>query len=237
MWVSIADVAIPALTRIAGINEMVNKEKMPESFRDIIISVLPKVPDAYSTHLFRPGRDGRENILNIQTIIDYIEATDGEGAIFFLDMEKAFDRVSFDTVRDLFEIHRWPNRFVSLVKTVYAENKCRANKVFGYADDTVILAGNVRDTRIMLNKLERYETSTGGHVNIDKTKTILCGKAKRNNFRQEITTPITDFAIYLGVHSGILAQEMFCLPSRKSRCCKGNGSLSPLVPCISDANS
>ena len=40
---------------------------------------------------FIPGRDGRENILNVQLVIDLINAKGEDGAILFLDQEKAFD--------------------------------------------------------------------------------------------------------------------------------------------------
>ena len=134
MWACIADLAIPAITQIA--NEMVNKEKMLESFRDIVISVLLKVPNViFSTHLFRPisllntdykiimrvwanrlgpilndiikphqkgfipGRDGRENILALQFLMDINNhKRGGKGAVLFLDLKKAFDKVSHEAL-------------------------------------------------------------------------------------------------------------------------------------------
>jgi hypothetical protein len=47
---------------------------------------------------FIPERDGRENIINVQMIIDMINAKNEEGAVAFLDQEKAFDMVSFTTI-------------------------------------------------------------------------------------------------------------------------------------------
>ena len=51
---------------------------------------------------FIPGRDDRENIINVQMIIDLINARAEEGAVAFLDQEKAFDMVSFTTINTIF---------------------------------------------------------------------------------------------------------------------------------------
>jgi hypothetical protein len=40
---------------------------------------------------FIPGRDNRENIVNVQMIINMINTKNEEGAMAFLDQEKAFD--------------------------------------------------------------------------------------------------------------------------------------------------
>jgi hypothetical protein len=37
---------------------------------------------------FIPGRDGHENIINVQMIIDLLNAKNEEGAVAFLDQEK-----------------------------------------------------------------------------------------------------------------------------------------------------
>ena len=47
---------------------------------------------------FIPMRDGRENIINVQLLIDLINAKNEEGAIIFLDQEKAFNMVSFTAI-------------------------------------------------------------------------------------------------------------------------------------------
>ena len=52
---------------------------------------------------FIPMRDGRENIINVQLLIDLINAKNEEGAIIFLDQEKAFDMVSFTAINRIFE--------------------------------------------------------------------------------------------------------------------------------------
>ena len=46
---------------------------------------------------FIPGRDGRDNIINVQLITDLLNARSEEGAILFLDQEKAFDMVSYSS--------------------------------------------------------------------------------------------------------------------------------------------
>jgi hypothetical protein len=72
------------------------------------------------------GRDGRENIINIQMIIDLLNAKNEEGAVAFLDQEKAFDMVSFTTINTIFTKLNWLERFESLLATVYRENHIRA---------------------------------------------------------------------------------------------------------------
>ena len=56
-------------------------------------------------------RDGRENIINVQLLIDLINAKNEEWAIIFLDQEKAFDMVSFTAINQIFEKLDWPSRF------------------------------------------------------------------------------------------------------------------------------
>jgi hypothetical protein len=74
---------------------------------------------------FIPGRDGWENIINIQMIIDLLNAKSKEGAIAFLDQE-AFDMVSFTTINEIFAKFKWLERFRSLLHTVYHKNHIRA---------------------------------------------------------------------------------------------------------------
>ena len=75
---------------------------------------------------FIPGRDGRENIINVQMIINLINAYAEEGAVAFLDQEKAFDMVSFTTINTIFAKANWPDRFKDLLSTVYCKNRIRA---------------------------------------------------------------------------------------------------------------
>jgi hypothetical protein len=140
----------------------------------IVISVIPKEPDSYSTHKFSPisllntdykivmrvwanrlgpilankighhqkgfipGRDGQENIINVQMIIDLLNAKNEERAVAFLDQEKVFDMVSFTTINTIFTKLNWLERFKSLLATVYRENhitaKVQANRVTSIDD-------------------------------------------------------------------------------------------------------
>jgi hypothetical protein len=140
-------------TILAAISNLVpDKGTQPQSWTQIIISVLPKEADSYSMHKFCPisllnmdyklvmrvwanrlgpilawkighyqrgfipGRDGRENIINMQMIIDMINAKNEEGAVAFLDQEKAFDMVSFTTINTVFAKLNWPERFQAMLK-------------------------------------------------------------------------------------------------------------------------
>jgi hypothetical protein len=143
-------------------NKVADTGTQPTSWAQIVISVLPKEQDSYSTHKFRPifllntdykmvmrvwanrlgpilankighhqcgfipGRDGRENIINVQMIINLLNAKNEEGTVAFLDQEKAFDMVSFTTINTIFTKLNWPERFKSLLATVYKENHIRA---------------------------------------------------------------------------------------------------------------
>ena len=75
---------------------------------------------------FIPTRDGRENIINVQLLIDLINAKNEEGAVIFLDQEKAFDMVSFTAINRIFEKLEWPTRFQSLMHTVYKKDQVKA---------------------------------------------------------------------------------------------------------------
>jgi hypothetical protein len=74
---------------------------------------------------FIPGRDGRENIINVQMIINLLNTKNEEGAVTFLDQKKAFDMVSFTTINTIFTKLNWPERFKSLLATLYKENPIR----------------------------------------------------------------------------------------------------------------
>ena len=75
---------------------------------------------------FIPTRDGRENIINVQLLIDLINAKNEEGAVIFLDQEKAFDMASFTSINWIFEKLEWPSRFQSLMHTVYKKDQVKA---------------------------------------------------------------------------------------------------------------
>ena len=61
-----------------------------------------------------------------QLLIDLINAKNEEGAIIFLDQEKAFDMVSFTAINRIFEKLEWPSRFRLLVHTVYKKDQVKA---------------------------------------------------------------------------------------------------------------
>jgi hypothetical protein len=79
------------------------------------------------------GRDGRENIINMQMIIYMINAKNKEGAVAFLDQEKVFDMVSFTTINMVFAKLNWLERFRAMLGTTYRSNhiwaKVKANEI------------------------------------------------------------------------------------------------------------
>jgi hypothetical protein len=68
---------------------------------------------------FIPGRDGRENIVNVQMVIDMINAKNEEGAVAFLDQEKAGNMGSFTTINAIFAKLNWPERFRAVLSRTY----------------------------------------------------------------------------------------------------------------------
>jgi hypothetical protein len=82
---------------------------------------------------FIPGRDGWENIINVQMIIDLINAKNKEGAVAFFDQEKAFNMVSFTTINSVFTQLNWLDRFCAVLQTIYCKNyiqaRIKANKI------------------------------------------------------------------------------------------------------------
>jgi hypothetical protein len=59
-------------------------------------------------------------------IIDLINTHQKDGAVAFLDQEKAFDMVSFTTINPVFTKLNWLERFRALLGTMYFNNKIRA---------------------------------------------------------------------------------------------------------------
>lgn len=68
---------------------------------------------------FIPGRDGRENILNLQILMDWRNRQDKRGAVLFLDLMKAFDRVSHQALDIIMRKAGWPPDFIRLVRSTY----------------------------------------------------------------------------------------------------------------------
>jgi hypothetical protein len=75
---------------------------------------------------FIPGRDGWENIINVQMIIDLINAKNEERVVAFLDQKKAFDMVSFTTINFVFTKLNWPDKFYAVLQIIYCKNRIRA---------------------------------------------------------------------------------------------------------------
>lgn len=155
--------AADAIVMVA--NAVTDAKRQPPSWGNVLVSVIPKEDDSYSTHKFRPisllncdykimmriwanrlgniladkigqhqrgfipGRDGRENIVNVQLIIDLINARNNEGAMVFLDQEKAFDMVSFTTIKTIFKDLKWPERFRSLIHSTYKDKSTWAHVI------------------------------------------------------------------------------------------------------------
>jgi hypothetical protein len=55
-------------------------------------------------------------------IIDLLNARNEEGAVAFLNQEKAFDMVSFTTINIVFTKPNWPDRFCMVLQTTYCKN-------------------------------------------------------------------------------------------------------------------
>jgi hypothetical protein len=75
---------------------------------------------------FISGRDSRENIINVQMIIDMINTKNKKGAVAFLNQEKVFDIVSFTTINAIFTKLNWPERFRAVLSMTYQNNHIRA---------------------------------------------------------------------------------------------------------------
>ena len=67
---------------------------------------------------FIPGRDGRENVIVVQACLDKL-SNKKEGGIIFLDLEKAFDRVSHEALFMLLEGFKFPTLFIKTIKGIY----------------------------------------------------------------------------------------------------------------------
>jgi hypothetical protein len=71
---------------------------------------------------FIPGRDGRENVIVVQACLDKLSKK-LKGGVIFLDLEKAFDRVSHEALASLLSILRFPPQFTNTVKGIYSNSK------------------------------------------------------------------------------------------------------------------
>jgi hypothetical protein len=62
-------------------------------------------------------------------IIDLINAKNEQGAVAFLDQEKAFIVVSFTTINLVFTKLNWPDRFYAVFQTTYYKNRARVKAI------------------------------------------------------------------------------------------------------------
>jgi hypothetical protein len=53
---------------------------------------------------------------------DLLNDRNKEGAVAFLNQEKAFDMVSFITINIVFTKLNWPDRFLAVLQTTYRKN-------------------------------------------------------------------------------------------------------------------
>jgi exonuclease III len=74
---------------------------------------------------FIPGRRCEDNAMTLQLAIDHIQSGDKteESGLLFLDMEKAYDRVSHQWLFSCLEMVNFPPLLLSMVKDLYASAK------------------------------------------------------------------------------------------------------------------
>lgn len=156
----------PAAVALAKIfNKITSKGRVPPSYKEANVTLLPKVEDPFHSGLLRPislsasdykimtriwakrldtvlkknigqhqkgfisGRDGRENILSVQMLIESLDQKGSQGAMLFLDIAKAFDSVSHQALLRLLKAMKFPGRFISLIEAIYSNDGENPNRV------------------------------------------------------------------------------------------------------------
>ena len=74
---------------------------------------------------FVHGRYIGDNILDIYALINHVETSEEEGVLVLLDIEKAFDSVSWSFLRLVLEDIIFPEYFIDWVETLYQDKELR----------------------------------------------------------------------------------------------------------------
>ena len=90
-----------------------------------------------------PGRKITKNIHIVQDLIDHINNIKGKGAFFFLDQEKAFDRISHSFMLKTLKAFGFGPGFMNWVRIVYTDTKS-AVKVNGFLTPEFSIQRGVR---------------------------------------------------------------------------------------------
>ena len=74
---------------------------------------------------FIKGRDGKENVLDIYSMISLAEELSSNHVLVLLDIMKAFDSVSHNFLQEVLHAYGMPPSFLNWVKTIYARKEIR----------------------------------------------------------------------------------------------------------------
>ena len=92
---------------------------------------------------FVQGRSIHEAILNVIIAIDWAAEQDDEYVMINMDLEKAYDRVSWEYILAVVDRMGFGNLFLGMVKTLF-QNASATIQVNGYISDSFQLARSVR---------------------------------------------------------------------------------------------
>jgi hypothetical protein len=145
-------------------------------------------------------------------IINLINAKNEEGAVAFLDQEKAFDMVSFTTINSVFTKLNWPDRFCAVLQTTYCKNciraRVKANGIISKEDFPVnsgTRQGCPLSPLIYAMVADLYNMTVIHHKFFKGHETLLGSFVKISAYTDDIT-----------VHLGSLADiKIYCLLLRQ----------------------
>ncbi|MCO5603738.1 hypothetical protein L7F22_057890 [Adiantum nelumboides] len=92
---------------------------------------------------FVQGRSIHEAILNVITAIDWAAEQDQDYVMINMDLEKAYDRVSWDFILAVVDRLGFGNNFLGMVKTLF-QNANASIQINGYISDNFQLARSIR---------------------------------------------------------------------------------------------
>jgi hypothetical protein len=147
------------------------------------------------------GRDGWENIINVQMIIDLLNARNEEGVVAFLDQEKVFDMVSFTTINTVFTKLNWLDRFHAVLQTIYHKNHIQAR---------VKANGIISKEDFLVNSGTRQSCPLSPLIYAAVADLYNMAVINRRSFKVHETLPgnfikISAYADDIAVHLGLLA--------------------------------
>ncbi|CAC5388193.1 unnamed protein product [Mytilus coruscus] len=161
-----------------------------------------------------------DNLLSIESILEYMDLNDISGILISFVQEKAFDRVEHEFIIQVLRAMNFPSNFIRWIEIIYTDISktlaCKIRtinniqgiqipnhnsnvKLFQHADDCSIISTNLTDFEKLLEEFKQFGLVS--KINENKTEILKIGNPNTTNFdniNKLIKDEIKVFGIWYG---------------------------------------